>query len=64
MRSNLMLFEVYKPTTKQNPMQKHCYYVKLCVGKWLLSEKLHVVKLANTCILVVKNGNKVQKIIH
>jgi len=59
-----MLFEVYKPATKQTSMQKHCYYVKFCVGKWLLSEKLHVVKLANTCILVVKNGNKVQKIIH
>jgi hypothetical protein len=45
-------------------MQKNCYYVKLHVGKWLFSENLHVGKLANTCILVVKKWQQGAKIIH
>jgi len=45
-------------------MAKNCYYVKLHVSKWLLSEKLHVNKLANPCILMVKKWQQGAKIIH
>jgi hypothetical protein len=38
--------------------------VKLHVGKWLLNEKLHVGKLANTRILVMKKWQQGVKIIH